>query len=290
MTVPALATLPSSSPSVGRRDAADLGTAIQANMLAELRTIDAELRRRRHPHRAIHAVRRAVRRFRSMLALCVGVAPEEFEAIDRRVRRVGKRLSALRDAHVLVLTASRLRRGDGRDIWRLLDRWLRRERRRLLAQSLADDPDFAALLRRVHRAARDLAKIDFEGLSGDAIVRALRASAADMASAERKANAHPREALRHRWRRRVRRLRLQLEGLAVVADDRQLPAAVRVEAQWVLAEALNAVPSAAALAVLADRLGDQQDERHLAATVRRQDALPFRDEILAALTTPFAPN
>lgn len=259
-------------------------------MLVELRSIDAELRARRHPHRAIHAVRRAVRRFRSMLALCVDAAPDQFGAIDRRVRRVGKRLSVLRDAHVLVMTTSRLRRSDGRDIWQALDRWLRRERRRLLAQTLADDPDFAALLRRVRRAARDLAAIDFEGVSGDAILRALRASAADMANAERKANARPREALRHRWRRRVRRLRLQLEGLAVLVDDVNLPAVVRVEAQGVLAEALLAVPSAATLAVLADRLGDQQDEKHLAAAVRRQDALPFREEILAALATPITTN
>lgn len=283
MTVPAHAASPASPPT-GRDGAANFGAAIKALLLAQLHRIESGLGERRRPHGAIHEVRKAVRRFRSVLALCVDVATDEFTAFDRRVRRIGKRLSTLRDAHVRVATTSAVRRGDRRDeIWHALDLWLRRERKQLLARALADDPDFAALRRRARRVARDLDAIDFGRLDGHAILRALHASAARMAKAEQKANAHPCAAVRHRWRRRVRRLRLQLEGLTAVAEDSQLPAAIRVEAQRVLTEALDAMPSAATLAVLADRLGERQDVINLAATVRRHHELPFRDEILAAL-------
>ncbi|HSX62775.1 MAG TPA: CHAD domain-containing protein [Tahibacter sp.] len=288
--------LPASSvsgalPSIDGGEAVDFGAAIQAFMLAQLRQIDDQLGERRHPHRAIHEVRKAVRRFRSMLALCVDVSPKRFDALDKRVRRVGKRLSALRDAHVLVGTAASVRRRDGREaIWLALDLWLRRERRQLLDSALADDPEFAVLRRRAVRAARALAGIDFSGLGGKAVVRALRASAAEMAKAEQKASEHPRAAIRHRWRRRVRRLRLQLEGLAAIGEDALLPIAVRIEAQWVLSEALSSVPSAAALAVLADRLGERQDVENLAVRVKRHDELPHREDILAALKARQGPR
>ena len=66
----------------------------------------------------------------------------------------------------------------------------------------------------------------------------------------------------------MRRLRLQLEGLTAIGEDALLPLAVRIETQWVLSEALSTAPSAAALAVLADWLGERQDVANLAAVAQ----------------------
>lgn len=264
---------------------AGFGVAVKAYLLAQLRAIDDRLSHsRKHPHRAVHEVRKAVRRFRSVLALCGEAAPGAFERIDRRVRRIGKALSALRDAHVLVGTASAVRRRDSREtIWHALDTLLVERRATLLAQLRADDPEFGALRRRASRATRELADVDIDGVTGTAVARALDDSAARAVRTERKAKGSTRETVRHRWRRQVRRLRLQLEGLEAIAQDAQTSAEARVQAQRILADAIDRMPSAATLAVLADRLGRRQDLVSLAAVVRRHDELPGRERMLRAL-------
>lgn len=264
---------------------AGFGVAVKAYLLAQLRAIDERLSHsRKHPHRAVHEVRKAVRRFRSVLALCGEAAPDAFERIDRRVRRIGKALSALRDAHVLVGTAAAVRRRDRREtIWHALDALLVEKRATLLAQLRADDPDFDALRRRAARATRELADADVDGVTGTAVARALDDSAARAVRTERKAKGSTRETVRHRWRRQVRRLRLQLEGLEAIAQDAQTSAEARIQAQRILAEAIDRMPSAATLAVLADRLGRRQDLVSLAAVVRRHDELPGRERMLRVL-------
>ncbi len=55
----------------------------------------------------IHAARKAIRRMRAVLAL-LDEDEFELEREDRSLRRLGKSLSALRDAHVVVEAAKRL--------------------------------------------------------------------------------------------------------------------------------------------------------------------------------------
>ncbi|WP_257386354.1 CHAD domain-containing protein [Tahibacter caeni] len=263
--------------------ASDLGTALQAYALAQLYRIGEHLKRHRHPHGAVHEARKAVRRFRSVIALCRSAAPELVDAADATIRRVGKRLSRLRDAHVATETVAGLRHhAEHGDAWRALHAALKQERDTRLEAMLADDPGFAGLRKRVLRVARTVAGAQFTSLADETVLLALRASAARMQKAERDARERPGAALRHRWRRRVRRLRLQLECLEEIARD-GLPA-VRAKARWVLSEALETMPSVVTLERLADRLGRQQDLVNLRAALRRNDALPSRDVLLRALT------
>jgi CHAD domain-containing protein len=94
------------------------------------------LAQRRNRHGAIHATRKAIRRLRSLLALCRHSLEPEVSVVDRKLKRLASGLSRLRNAHVVVVTASRLARGDDRDIW--LDVASRLEARRdaLLADAL----------------------------------------------------------------------------------------------------------------------------------------------------------
>lgn len=261
------------------------GDAVKAYLQAQLHCIDEELARSgRHPHRAVHEVRKAVRRFRSVLALSGDAVPQAVERVDRRVRRIGKTLSGLRDAHVLVGTAATLRRRDGQEaIWHALDRLLRRRRAHLLTQARQDDPEFKAMRWRVVRSARRLADTDFSALTRRAVLQALDDSARRATKMERKANDSTRASVRHRWRRQVRRLRLQLEGLEAIAHDVQAPAAARVQAQWILGAAMERMPSAATLAVLADRLGRDQDRDSLESFVEHHEDLPYRGTMLRVL-------
>ncbi len=273
------------SPSEDSVEPADLGTALQATMLAQLYRIDEHLKHRGgHPHRAIHEARKAVRRFRSILALCVRVDADLLSRVATSIRGIGKKLSRLRDAHVVTETAAAMRQqGSEAEIWRGLRTALKKERDELLATMLADDPAFARLRKRALRAVNQLTAVSFSALTCEDIILALRESAARMRKAERDAKDSPRTAVRHRWRRRIRRLRLQLECFQEIARDEGMPAAVRVEARWVLSEALDTMPAAATLTILADKLGAQQDIAGLIAVLRHQDDLPFRDELLHSL-------
>jgi hypothetical protein len=58
-----------------------------------------------------------------MPALCMEVAPDEFEAIDRRVRLIGKRLSVLRDAEHRTPTIQRFPRPSQDGSMRCDRRW-----------------------------------------------------------------------------------------------------------------------------------------------------------------------
>lgn len=262
-----------------------MGPALQAMTLAQLYRIDEHLKHRgQHPHAAIHEVRKAVRRFRSILALCVGVDPEVLPRVGISIRGIGKKLSRLRDAHVVTETATAMRQHGGDvEIWRDVRAALKKERDALLTQMLADDPGFARLRKRALVGATKVAAMSFRTLTCEGILLALHESAERMREAERDAKDSTRAAVRHRWRRRIRRLRLQLECFQEMARDETLPAAVRAEAHWVLSEALDTMPSVATLTFLADTLGANQDIANLRAVLRRQDDLPFRDELLHAL-------
>jgi CHAD domain-containing protein len=264
---------------------ADLGTALKVYLLAQLGRIDEHLKHRgRHPHAAVHEARKAVRRFRSVAALCRSVAPEQLPQAGLRIRGIGKKLSRLRDAHVVTETAATQRRlSTDAQSWRLAQQALKTARDALRQQMLEEDPGFGLLRKRARRTARQLRDMDFGALDGQAILLALRRSAARMRKAESDAKDKPRATVRHRWRRRVRRLRLQLECLQQIADDEYTLPAVRAQARRLLGEAAETFPPAASLSALADRLGGQQDIANLRSALRRLDDLPFRDALLQAL-------
>lgn len=263
----------------------DLGAALQATTFAQLYRIDEHLMHRGgHPHGAVHETRKAVRRFRSILALCASVDPHTLSAVGLSIRGIGKKLSLLRDAHVVTETAAAMRQdGDHVEMWRDLRAALKQKRDELLARTLEEDPSFARLRKRALRSVKKVAALSFSSLTGEDIVLALRESAARMRKGEHDAEENRSIAARHRWRRRVRRLRLQLECFQEIARDEEMPATVRVQARWVLSEALDTMPSAAALTMLADSLGAQQDIAGLKAVLKRHDDLPFRDELLHSL-------
>src|SRR4249919_1762294 len=85
------------------------GTALRDYGLAELAVaIHGLAMRGGHVHEGIHQARKAIRRTRAMLTLGATSLGPGARLIDRRLRKVNRRLSPLRDAHALVEVLDRL--------------------------------------------------------------------------------------------------------------------------------------------------------------------------------------
>ncbi|WP_419403855.1 CHAD domain-containing protein [Stenotrophomonas rhizophila] len=90
----------------------------------------------------IHAARKAIRRMRAVLAL-LDEDEFELEREDRSLRRLGKSLSALRDAHVVVEAAKRLQVLHPGPAWAGVVGTLEQRRADILQRAAAVDPQFA---------------------------------------------------------------------------------------------------------------------------------------------------
>ncbi len=160
---------------------------------------------------AIHAARKAVRRMRALLALLVA-DDLDLDREDFALRRLGKGLSDMRDAHVVVETATRLQTLHPDPGWQPIIEALELRRTRILQRSLGVDPGF---LKRRMVVERVLERIEAQpwGTLRKRTIRAALAASERRAkkAAERAAHDDDPETV-HRWRRKVRRLRMQLDA------------------------------------------------------------------------------
>lgn len=226
----------------------------------ECRRIVRALADTRHRHHGIHRARKAIRTLRAQLGLLKPALDrpdrERLRRIDARLKRLCRSLSPLRDAHVAAVTASTLRGAVTPGARSALEAALVLRRDETLADALRQDPGFRD--RRVATAAirAEVAALPWHALGERAARRALRRSRKRVERAERKARRLPTSPMRHRWRRRLRRLRLQLE-----AFDAALPAGP---------DAVPAhTPGHHALKQQTDRLGHLQDVQLMCRLARR---------------------
>lgn len=211
-------------------------------------------------HAAVHAARKAIRRLRAVLALLQpsGLA---LRGIDAALQALGDGLSALRDAHVAVETAVRLStQATGLDWTRLIDA-LQERRAQLLAMALEHDPGFAQRRRIVATVATRLDAQDWNAVTIADIRTALKRSRRRTAKAQQRATASADAADVHRWRRRVRRLWMQLDALERLGVDGD--AAGAAGGQGSAARALHRI---------SDRLGNRQDLQMLGQRVAEMPA------------------
>lgn len=244
--------------------------------------IARSLAQRSNRHNAIHATRKAIRRLRSILSLCHQALEPEVSAIDRRLKHLANSLSSLRDAHVVSATASQLAEGIDRDLW--LDVAARLESRRdlLLVEALSKDPKFAKRRARLVALASAIAALPWQNLSKEWLKDGMERSVRRVARAAHAFDLEPNLANRHRWRRRVRRLRMQ---------NQTIQAASRAAPSWVGSRGDYSGTSVRALNRLSDSLGRAQDLRMLQCSLKIMDrALPLprlrsrlRAEIQSAL-------
>jgi hypothetical protein len=217
-----------------------------------------------HRHNGIHRARKSLRSQRAILALLKPVLDEterkRLARIDAQLKRLLKRLSRLRDAHVAVLAAQAMATPAPASLQRKLVTALTRQRDRLTKQALQDDPAFAARRSTVKSIRTELATLPWPRLDAHAARRAAKRQQRRVERAEHLAHHAPSAEHRHGWRRRLRRLRLQLEALEQAAG-----AGVAID--------LHKLPGSHALKRQTDRIGHLQDVQLLCRLARRTDAV-----------------
>jgi CHAD domain-containing protein len=227
-----------------------IGSFLAALAQKECRAIGKALANKRNRHRAVHEARKAIRRLRCLLALIRNSIGDDTSKIEAALKSQSKRLSALRDAQVVAVLAEKLASNDDNGEWTAAARELAERRDALLATELAQDPGFADRIAAIHDLATVLEQLHWRRITPNALQRAIKKSRRRVIRAERATKQMISNASLHRWRRCVRRLRLQL--VAIAALNRAVGAKVcRVRA--------HRGESVKALTHLAEQLGRRQD-------------------------------
>lgn len=173
-------------------------------------------------HEGVHQARKSLRRTRAVLALGEPVLGPGADLIDREVRRVNRRMSAMRDAQALVETLDRLiakcKVAETMPVLRRARRTAAQARVESARRELADDPGLARkrMLLRTLRAA--LPALPWDALTETRVRDALDYGLARVDAADAQARATGRDTDWHRWRRRVRRLSQQHRALGDAID------------------------------------------------------------------------
>ncbi|WP_416057454.1 CHAD domain-containing protein [Stenotrophomonas maltophilia] len=252
--------------------AADPSPALQQRALEECSLIASALPAAvaHAPHASIHAARKAIRRLRALLGLLEGTALAlALDATDQRLQRLGDSLSDLRDAHVVLQAAALLQDRHAGEAWPTIIDGLTRRRDRLLQQALQRDPGFRRRLRSVAQVQAALSAQSRRQVRRSTLRANLQRSHRRVRKAARRAEVGGNAEALHRWRRRVRRLRMQVElghGLHLHLHA----AALQTGKQ-----------DARELHRLSDALGEQQDLRLLHNLVKAMPAAAGKDVVLA---------
>jgi hypothetical protein len=179
--------------------------------------------RGRRVHEGVHQARKSMRRVRACLALADFDRSDEGHRLDRRIARLCRELSALRDAHARIETLDRLIEDSEAATQARLLRRVRRsavaERSDALARAQRADADFSARRRALQELAATLDALPWADLDDHRLAQGLKRSLKRCRKAEARALSDGDADDWHRWRRRRRRLLQQHSALEACASD-----------------------------------------------------------------------
>lgn len=201
-----------------RADASRTGQRAAALAAGDARSLAAALAMAPADPAGVHEARKSVRRLRSLLALGRrALGKDAVDAIDHELRLLARDLSALRDGQVVYDTARQLAAdtmdADERATWHALLPLLAERHRQRLADVLSEDPGFVRRQAQAHRQAEQLQRLPWHRLHGRDLRQALARSMQRQMRAQATALASGGVDDLHAWRRRSRRLRMQLTAL-----------------------------------------------------------------------------
>lgn len=246
-----------------------IGAAARQLVQEECLAIANALAMRSDIHVGVHSARKAIRRLRAVLAL-FATDEQPLQRSDRALQRLGRGLSALRDAHVLVDTAQSLQAGAPAPGWATVITYLGARRDRLLQRAYAQDAEFKKKRRVVQRVGLELDTQRWELVRKGDLRRALARTRRRVEKAAARARDSDDAQALHDWRRRVRRLRMQLEVMARLDSGlvKDRPGS-------------DGGKQDKGLHRLSDALGREQDLRMLRNHVRAMRGLPEKAELMA---------
>ena len=228
----------------------------------------------------VHEARKSLRRLRSLLALArSALGKEAVDPVDGELRALTKSLSALRDGQVVLDTAQRMARDattpDEAANWEALLALLSRQQEHRLAEALRDDPGFVRRQALAHRQAERLRQLPWHRLHGGDLRNALARSVQRQERAQATALASGRVDDLHAWRRRSRRLRMQLAAFRKLRVRRQVHGHPLAVAPRHIAELVDQLGLLQDLALLQQALVtlEQAQARAIPVAKRRRTAI-----------------
>lgn len=237
------------------------GGALAALAARECRAIDRALANTRNRHGGIHRARKGIRSLRAILALAEPMPDDAAGRIDRRLRKLARGLSALRDAFVAMQAAQSLAKGESEALWQAYSIALEKARDQAFRSALVADPGFAARRSELARIRQMLSALPWKHVRPHAMAKALKRGRRRAKRGEKDARHQGTVDLLHRWRRRLRRLRLQFDAMAKAS-------AMSPE----VADLPHPRRHMRELKRMTDALGRQQDLRLLRRHLARLDA------------------
>ena len=210
-------------------------------------------------HRGIHEARKAIRRLKSLLVLGEEPFAEAMPSIKANLACLAASLSSLRDAYVALHTARALAGPRPSPGWRHALEKLEHRCDGRLAAALHDDPGFLKRRRAIRELAATVEGLPWRALRQRTIEEALERSERRLANARKRAKKNATPANVHNWRRKTRRLRMQLELWRRVQKARGKAGHRHAQGRKERAHEL---------ALLSDALGTRQDLRALRVILR----------------------
>lgn len=236
-----------------------IAAAFASSALRECRKAIRSLSDSKQRHRGIHEARKAIRRLKSLLVLAEGPFAEALPPIKATLGELATSLSPLRDAYVAENTARALAGPRPSPAWRhALERLEHRSEGRLAAE-LHKDPNFLRRRRQLRELAAALEGLPWRSIRVRAMEQALERSEKRVAKAHKRANRTGTPADLHDWRRKARRLRMQLELWRRVRKATGKTANRHMPKHKATTHEMSK---------LSDALGAKQDLRILRATLR----------------------
>ncbi len=196
----------------------------------------------------------------------------DLDRADAVLQRLGDSLSDMRDAHVVAEAGERLQTEHPEVQMGPACGALQRRSERVMRNELSKDPSLGRRRKQLADAALWLDALPWHAVKASDIKAGLLHSERRARKAQKRAAHDNSPENVHRWRRRVRRLRMQLEALPELG----LKASV-------LADALHGSGKTKALHKVSDQLGWQQDLRMLRNLVRPMPVWDGKPEVLGLI-------
>lgn len=236
-----------------------IAAALASQAIRECRGAARSLTDTKDRHRGIHETRKALRRLKSLLSIGTELFADALPELEATIGRLAIGLSPLRDAQVAVNIARSLAGPGPSAEWRAAIRALENRSEGRLAAALQKDPRFLKRRRQLRELAEAIEALPWRQVRRGTVEHALARSERRVAKAHKRVSDDPSPANLHRWRRRARRLRMQLELWRKVVKATGKPSRH---------QARHDKSAAHAMAKLSDALGVKQDLRALRVALR----------------------
>jgi CHAD domain-containing protein len=189
------------------------GSVLRALAAKECLALEHALVQRKRRQDGIHEVRKSSRRLRSLLGFLKPLSDQRVLTLDKNLKQLARGFSPLRDAHVAARTARLLVTSHEVTLTSTLLAQFDEHSKALLENALEKDPDWHRRHVKARRIAKAFDGLPWQELTPDAIKKALKRNIRRTKKARELALEDRSVASYHRWRRRARQLRYQLEFL-----------------------------------------------------------------------------